>query len=84
MSLLDRLRGLIWRAEEASNELEYAALDAVHHAEDAVDERTGGRFYDALEKADEEAEEALERLGLDEKETEAAGSGDGDSTPPAA
>jgi hypothetical protein len=83
MGLLSRLRGLIWRAEEASNELEYAALDAVHHAEDAVDERTGGRFYDALEKADEEAEEVLERLGLDEKETE-AGSGDGDSTPPAA
>ena len=75
MGLLDRLRGLIWRAEEASNELEYAALDAVHHAEDAVDDRTGGRFYDALEKADEEAGEALERLGLDEPD---AGSSNGD------
>ena len=76
MGLLDRLRGLIWRAEEASNELEYGALDAVHHAEDAIDDRTGGRFYDALEKADEEAGEALERLGLDDEPD--AGSQNGD------
>jgi hypothetical protein len=81
MGLLDRLRGWIWRTEEASNELEYAALDAVHHAEDAVDERTGGRFYDALERADEEAEEALERLGLEDDEPE-GGSHNGDVTAP--
>ena len=80
MSWLDRLRGWIWRTEEASNELEYAALDAVHHAEDAVDERTGGRFYDTLERADEEAEEALERLGLDDEEQ--SGSRNGDVTAP--
>ena len=74
MGLLDRLRNLIWRAEEASNELEYSALDAVHHAEDAVDERTGGRFYDALEKTDQEAEEVLEKLHLDERDDSARGS----------
>jgi hypothetical protein len=68
MGLLNRLRRLIWRAEEASNRLEYAALDAVHHAEDAVDEHTGGRFYDTLEKADEEAEELSAKLHLDEQE----------------
>jgi hypothetical protein len=68
VGLLDRLRRLIWRAEEASNELEYTALDAVHHAEDAVDDRTGGRFYDALEKTDAEAEEVLEKLNLDERD----------------
>jgi hypothetical protein len=68
VGLLDRLRRLIWRVEEASNELEYTALDAVHHAEDAVDDRTGGRFYDALEKTDEEAEEVLEKLHLDERD----------------
>jgi hypothetical protein len=68
MGLLDRLRRLIWRAEEASNRLEYAALDAVHHAEDAVDERTGGRLYDTLEKADEEAEELSAKLHLDDDE----------------
>jgi hypothetical protein len=66
MGLLNRLRALIWRAEEASNELEYSALDAVHHVEDTVDEHTGGRFYDALEKEDEEAEEVLEKLHLDD------------------
>jgi hypothetical protein len=71
MGLLDRLRRLIWRAEEASNELEYSALDAVHHAEDAVDERTGGRFYDALEKTDAEAEDVLEKLQLDEGDDDA-------------
>ena len=37
------------------NEVDYAALDAVHHAEDRVDDATGGRYYDAVEKADEEA-----------------------------
>jgi len=68
MGLLNRLRRLIWRAEEASNRLEYAALDAVHHAEDAVDERTGGRLYDTLEKADEEAEELSAKLHLDDDE----------------
>jgi hypothetical protein len=66
VSLLERIRSLIWRAEEASNELEYTALDAVHQAEDAVDEHTGGRFYDALEKTEAEAEEALEKLRPDE------------------
>jgi hypothetical protein len=81
MGLIDRLRGWIWRAEEASNELEYAALDAVHQAEDAVDERTGGRFYDALEHADEEAGEALERLGLDDGEP-GGGSHNGDVNAP--
>jgi hypothetical protein len=68
MSLLDRLRRVIWRAEEKSNELEYAGLDAVHRVEDELDEHSGGRFYDTLEKADEEAEELLERLRLDERD----------------
>lgn len=52
MGLLDRFRRWIWRAEEASNELEYTALDAVHEVEDELDERTHGRFYDTLEKID--------------------------------
>jgi hypothetical protein len=68
MGLLDRFRAWVWRAEERSNELEYEALDAVHRAEDRVDEATGGRFYDALEKADEEAGELLDRVGLDDED----------------
>ena len=44
---------------------DYAAIDAVHDVEDRLDDATGGRFYDAVEKADEEAGELLERLHLD-------------------
>jgi hypothetical protein len=65
MGLLDSIRRLFGRAEDAMNEVDYAALDAVHHAEDRVDDATGGRYYDAVEKADEEAAELLERLHLD-------------------
>jgi hypothetical protein len=71
--LLDRFRRWIWRVEEASNELEYRALDTVHDVEDELDERTHGRFYDAVEKADEESEELLERLHLDDEEEDARG-----------
>jgi hypothetical protein len=65
MGLVDAIRRLFGRAEVALNDADYAALDAVHRAEDRVDEATGGRFYDAVEKADEESGELLERLHLD-------------------
>jgi hypothetical protein len=65
MSLLDSIRRLFGRAEDAMTEADYAALDAVHDVEDRLDHATGGRFYDAVEKADEEAGELLERLHLD-------------------
>jgi hypothetical protein len=68
MGWLDRFRAWIWRAEEKSNQLEYGALDRLHHAEDRVDEATGGRFYDTLERADEEAEELWDRAGLDDED----------------
>jgi hypothetical protein len=70
MGLLDRIRRLFGRAGSAMTEADYAALDAVHHAEDRLDEATGGRFYDAVEKADEEAGELLDRLHLDEESDE--------------
>jgi hypothetical protein len=65
MSLLDSIRRLFGRADDAMTEADYAALDAVHDVEDRLDHATGGRFYDAVEKADEEAGELLERLHLD-------------------
>ena len=65
MGLLDSIRRLFGRAEDAMNEVDYAALDAVHGAENRIDDATGGRYYDAVEKADEEAGELLERLHLD-------------------
>ena len=55
--LLDRFRRWVWRVEERSNELEYKALDAVHDVEDELDEHTHGRFYDTLEKIDDEDED---------------------------
>ena len=71
MGLLESIRRLFGRAENAMNEADYAALDAVHHVEDRIDGATGGRFYDAVEKADEEADELLDRLHLDgESETD--------------
>ena len=83
MGFLERLRSWISRAETASNELEYTALDGVHRAEDAVDHATGGRFYDTLERADEEADELLDRVGLGEDE-EPATPGDEPEQPPRA
>lgn len=55
---------------------DYAAMDAVHHVEDRVDDATGGRFYDAVEKADEEAGELLERLHLDNEPDDAGDDAD--------
>ena len=65
MGLLETIRRLLGRADETLAEAEYAALDVVHDAEDRVDDATGGRFYDAVERADEEAGEVLDRLHLD-------------------
>ena len=64
MGLLESIRRLFGRAGETLDQAEYAALDAVHGVEDQLDEATGGRFYDAVEKADEEAGELLDRLHL--------------------
>lgn len=47
------------------NEVDYAALDAVHRAEDRLDEATHGRYHDAVERVEEESGELLERLHLD-------------------
>jgi hypothetical protein len=77
MSMLDRFRRWIWRVEERSNELEYSVIDEVHRAEDRLDSATGGRFYDAVEEADEKAEHLLEELHLDDEEM----APDGDASP---
>lgn len=76
MGWLDRVRRWIWRVEEGSNELEYTVLEEVHRAEDALDEATGGRFYDAVEEADERAGRLLEELHLDGEPDAARRNGD--------
>ena len=65
MGVLDSIRRLFGRADRVMTEADYAAMDAVHNVEARIDDATGGRFYDAVEKADEEAGELLERLHLD-------------------
>ncbi len=70
MGVLDRFRAWFSRAEQKANELDYAMLDEVHRAETAIDERTGGRLYDAMEKADEEAGDVLDYLGLGDEPEE--------------
>ena len=65
MGIVDSIRRLFGRADRAMTEADYAAIDAVHDVEDRLDDATGGRFYGAVEKADEEAGELLERLHLD-------------------
>ena len=71
MAFLDSIRRLFGRADQAMTQADYAAIDAVHHVEDRLDDATGGRFYDAVEKADDEAGELLERLHLDHEPDEA-------------
>jgi hypothetical protein len=79
MAFLDSIRRLFGRADRAMTDADYAAIGAVHHVEDRLDDATGGRFYDAVEKADDEAGELLERLHLDPEpepaEDEAPGPG---------
>ncbi len=65
MGALDRLRRLIWRVEEASNELEYSAIEAIDRVEEVADEHTGGRVGRALETVEEESRELLHRAHLD-------------------
>jgi hypothetical protein len=65
MGIVDSIRRLFGRADQAMTDADYAAMEAVHRAEDRIDDATGGRFYDTVEKADEEAGELLERLHLD-------------------
>ena len=81
MGLLESIRRLFGRAENAMDEADYAALDAVHHVEDRIDDATGGRYYDAVERADEEAGELLDRLHLDHDEPDGRTSEHGDSGP---
>lgn len=66
MGILAAIRRLLGRAEDASNRIDLALLGAVHKAEDAVDEATGGRLYDTIEEVDERADELGERLHLED------------------
>ena len=79
MGVVDAIRRLFGRTENAMTEADYAALETMHNVEDRVDDATGGRFYDTVEKADEEAGELLDRLHLDNE----LGGDEGDASPEA-
>ena len=79
MGVVDAIRRLFGRAENAMTEADYAALETMHEVEARVDDATGGRFYDTVEKADEGAGELLDRLHLDNE----LGGDEGDAFPEA-
>lgn len=66
MGFLDAVKRLLGRAEHVVTDAELGVIDVVHRAEDVVDEATGGRFYDAVERLDEQADELGEKLHLDD------------------
>ncbi len=76
MSLLDRIRRFIWRVEEASNEIEYSAIEAIDRVEEVADEHTGGRVGRAIEAVEEESRELLHRAHLDRDDPAPDASGD--------
>ncbi len=65
MTWLERLRGWIWRVEEATNELEYSAIETIDRVEAVADEHTGGRVGRTLEAVEEESRQLAERIHLD-------------------
>ncbi len=76
MGLLESLRRLIWRVEEASNEMEYTAIEAIDKVEAAADEHTGGRVGRAIGAVEEESRELAERIHLDGADVERPPSSD--------
>ena len=75
MGLLDGIKRLLGRADDVVTEAELGVIEAVHHVEDVVDDATGGRYYDAVERLDEEADELGERLHLDDPRLDEPGAG---------
>lgn len=65
MAWLERFRRFIWKVEEASNELEYSAIEAIDKVEVVADEHTGGRVGRTLETVEEESRDLAERVHLD-------------------
>ena len=72
MGWLERFRRWIWKVEEATNELEYSAIEAIDKAEVVADEHTGGRVGRTLEAVEEESRDIAERIHLDGADVESA------------
>lgn len=56
MGLMDRLKGLSGKAKNVADERGDEIADGVDKATDAVDDRTGGKYTDQLDKVDDMAD----------------------------
>lgn len=59
MSILDKIKGLVAKNPDKVS-------DGVDKATDLVDDKTGAKFHDHLEKVDEKVEEIVDKLDGDD------------------
>ena len=62
MGITDRLKELTKKAEDTAAEHKDQLRDAVQKAEEAADQRTGGRYHDTIAKAGDKADAYLDTL----------------------
>lgn len=70
MGLMDKIKGLTKhkdKAEDLAEEHGDKVVDGVDKATDVVDDKTGGKYSEHLDKADEKAADLVEGLSDDEK-----------------
>jgi ElaB/YqjD/DUF883 family membrane-anchored ribosome-binding protein len=83
MGIVDKLKGLTNKAEDAAAEHKDQIHDAVEKAEVTADERTGGKYHDQIQKAAAKADTFVD--GLKEPEKPAAPEAStGEENPPRA
>jgi DNA-binding protein H-NS len=81
MGLADGLKGLTKKAEDAAVEHKDDIEQAVHKAEVAADQRTGGTYHEQIQKAGAKADTFIEGLGETEKPRTTEETTDGEGTP---
>jgi DNA-binding protein H-NS len=81
MGLVDRLKGLTKKAEDAAVEHKDQIHQAVEKAEATADQRTGGKYHEQIQKAGAKADNLVDGLQESEKKVASEGTADGESTP---
>ena len=81
MALADRLKRLFKQGEGAVGSHKDQSHQAVDKAADQVNQRTHGKYGDQIDKAQEKADEAINKMG---DESGAQGGGAATATPPEA
>jgi hypothetical protein len=82
MGLMDQVKGLFKHKDKA---VDLAAehgdkiTDGVDKATDVVDDKTGGKYTEHLDTADEKVSEVVEGLGDSESDSDSAADTDADS-----